>query len=539
LIIPSAQILFFLAFPLLSLQKSALWFVFILNAALSLILIFLILKTKKTGRPLPETRGICREPGEVSHPQPDRYEPKYRELMHSWGTLIENLEKMFHKSNEVNLYTQLESEIIQKEVSKIQSVFEEIQGIQKNGEGIQSRIRSIASFSGEIKQETGESIRKISDTHEKMIGIYESNQDLKNSINNFIENTKQIEKFLSNISKIANKTRTLSINAAIEASKSGKHGSGFAVIAREVRSLSENTAQYAKNINNLLASIKTNSYQVMESMENNSRNIEEGNRFFLETSRYMEGLDEKMSSIDTMIRTISELLESTVSEVNRSFESVEALEQSSEGTKENTKHLNEIAQELSSLGETSMNMALQKPSASPLAKLMRKIARARMEIEGTLEQMLDGGIVSEQDLFDPQFVPVPNTDPQRYDCSYQPEVNNHLKPILTQYKEEIPGIINFIVIDMKKYCPTAPDDFDQPLTGNAENDAKINFTRRIYDIERVEYLNHAVDDRDFYLTSYPRLDFKITLSDLVFPIFVRGKRWGTGRVGFNPEQIEH
>lgn len=66
---------------------------------------------------------------------------------------------------------------------------------------------------------------------------------------------RQIEKFASVISGIANKTKLLSLNASIEAARAGEHGRGFGVVADEIKKLSESTQSNAKSIISSLESM--------------------------------------------------------------------------------------------------------------------------------------------------------------------------------------------------------------------------------------------------------------------------------------------
>ena len=71
------------------------------------------------------------------------------------------------------------------------------------------------------------------------------------------EKAGNITSVMGTITKVADQTNLLSLNAAIEAEKAGEHGRGFSVVAREIRRLADQTAVATVDIEHMITEMQS------------------------------------------------------------------------------------------------------------------------------------------------------------------------------------------------------------------------------------------------------------------------------------------
>lgn len=123
-----------------------------------------------------------------------------------------------------------------------------------------------------------ESLNQIAATMEELAASAQEVNITQNKLNKEIEHvnvmSEQISEVLEFIKEIADETRILGLNAAIEAARAGNAGLGFSVVAEEIRKLSSESKQTVVKIksyiDNIQASVKNtvkmgdNTYLVTE-----------------------------------------------------------------------------------------------------------------------------------------------------------------------------------------------------------------------------------------------------------------------------------
>jgi len=113
-------------------------------------------------------------------------------------------------------------------------------------------------------------------TVQQMAAIKEAVETVDHQFGQLRSNTENIGQIIQMISVIAKQTNLLALNASIEASKAGTYGKGFAVIAEEIRLLSQQSGQSANAVQDIVDQIQASLRMMNRSVSQSVGEVQRG-----------------------------------------------------------------------------------------------------------------------------------------------------------------------------------------------------------------------------------------------------------------------
>ncbi|MDP0500570.1 MAG: methyl-accepting chemotaxis protein [Verrucomicrobiota bacterium JB022] len=197
-------------------------------------------------------------------------------------------------------------------------------------EEISSMVRSNAEHANECNGLMQETMTSLQDASARL-------ERLTQSMTAIAASNKETQKIIKTIDEIAFQTNLLALNAAVEAARAGEAGAGFAVVAEEVRSLANRSAEAARSTSALI--------------ETGVKRIDEGNHLVQDCNEVFLALNRKSGQVAHLLTGVADASQqqsSGVGQVSKAVQEMDSVVQKNAAVAEES---SSSAEELSTLAQ--------------------------------------------------------------------------------------------------------------------------------------------------------------------------------------------
>ncbi len=195
---------------------------------------------------------------------------------------------------------------------------------------------------------------------------------IANQTNTTNESALRISEATKLITSIAEETNLLSLNASIEAARAGEQGRGFAVVAAEIQKLAEQSNESARQIEDIIQVLLSDSEKAVETM--------------YDVKEIIRAQSEQVEQTDTAFDQINDGVNQSIEGINRISEKAEQLDEARVNVVDVVQNLTAIAEEnAAGAQETSASVA----EVTSIVDDISSKSQALKEIAKELDESMD------------------------------------------------------------------------------------------------------------------------------------------------------
>jgi len=204
-------------------------------------------------------------------------------------------------------------------------------------------VKGVAEGTGQLADTGRTGLGNMEGT---MNQLAEATTSISSKLSVISEKAGNINSVVTTITKVADQTNLLSLNAAIEAEKAGEYGLGFAVVAREIRRLADQTAVATLDIEAMVKEMQSSVTAGVMEMDKFSEEVKRGVRTVGEISGQLGQIIEKVKELTGQFEKVNEGMKAQSQGAEQITEAMVQLSEGAKQTSESVKQSNEATEQL-------------------------------------------------------------------------------------------------------------------------------------------------------------------------------------------------
>jgi len=218
---------------------------------------------------------------------------------------------------------------------------------------ISATSQELVRTMGEVSHSSGETADMAGDGRQNLTRMEDTMRDLTRATQAFAdklavmnEHARGISAVVDTISKVADQTNLLSLNAAIEAEKAGEFGLGFSVVAREIRRLADQTAVATLDIERMVTRMQDSVTTGVQEMGRFSEKVSAGGEDIARISAQLERIIGEVQHLQPRFESVNEGMQAQSQGARQISQAMELLNETALQTAESLSEFNKATQQL-------------------------------------------------------------------------------------------------------------------------------------------------------------------------------------------------
>lgn len=193
-----------------------------------------------------------------------------------------------------------------RQTEEITVALKQVQEMAQSARQVALSAEKAAEVVRRASQTVEEGDAAINRTVEGIVAIRETVSQTRQKVKYLGESSQKISTVVNLISEFASQTKMLAFNASIEATRAGEQGRGFAIVADEVRTLAQQSAEASREIEKLIAAIQGETNEVIAAMEEGTEQVVMGTKLVDETRHTLSKITVASAEVSQLVEEIAQ-----------------------------------------------------------------------------------------------------------------------------------------------------------------------------------------------------------------------------------------